>query len=274
MRNFKIFQPSSDDSYWYELYKYAQPYAFIGTATLKALIHFLQEADFKTAERLFFRDMEGLYLQVRRIKESLGKVNDTALKERSMEVLFYKESLDEYFGIQNKAILGGVLEESLITKEKIAPYHSDDQAPIEYYHVYNTLKFALLPLRAATFFLYNRPLDEVIPLFKQEIIDFLENEARGIEVAQTIGRNRVSPMHQELYVADELGPKWGTEFWIAVDGKTVYVDDFSPVSIPKTEVGAIRNQARQKHAELLDSSAEEVAKDIREAYNTAKTVTG
>lgn len=266
MRNFRIIQSSPEELYWYGLFKYTSPYAEIG-ATVIELAKFFSENDLNTATQQLSRKLDELSVQIRQLREFIEtKLDDIVLREHSGDVLGIKEALEEYIRLRSQGILDNIVTHSAQTKSKIEAYLSQDQTPIYYYHAYNTLKCMLLPVRVTCFMLYGRPSPDTSALVRDELHDLLANKERGVEVARVIGRNRVS-YEEEVFLFDELGPTWGTEFGVTVDGRRVYGDMFAP---GERDLNEKRQRAQQKYKEFQEKKADEVSQGIRKCYDDAQ----
>jgi hypothetical protein len=264
-----VIQPSSANAYWYEIFKCASAYEEIGSLVLNAIP--FAENDRPTALTHFFESFAGIGSQIEQLQTSVNqKLIETTLTEPSGDLFGIKASLDEFKKLGNQSILVNVVTRSNEIVARLAGFLAHDDTPADYYHVANGLLFALVSLRAAAFFLFDRSQADVNGTVCMDLRQSLGDRARGVETARTVGRNRVSEVNEELTLIDELGPVWGTIFSIRVDGRVVYDDTFGGArGIPHRNINDVRNQARQMHDSLLQSNADFVSADLKKAYDTA-----
>jgi len=264
MSDFNVIKPSEGALYWYELAKFASPFATVGSFVLQA-ISFFSDGQAAAFERLF-RKLDELSQQIAELKQSIeAKLDDMVLKERFGEVLGIKESLEEYHRILSSGILDNIVTDSAQTKRKILAWLDDDRTPVAYLHAYNTLACTLIPLRTASFCLYRRPAPEIKALVKEEINDLLSRSAAAIKAGDTVGRNRVA-YEEKVVLVDELGPVWGTDFIIKVDKTVAYTDSFIPRS---NDLQAVRNKAKAHFEELKEQNGWEACQPLEKCFSDA-----
>lgn len=263
-KNFQIIKPTADQLYWYELASYAAPYATVASFVLS--IYAAAKQDEVNAAIL--KKLDEISAQIRQLKDSIErKLNDILLKERAGEVLGIRESLLDYQRLKSVGILDNITTDSAQTKRKIAAYLSDAGTPDDYFHAYNALYVMLLPLRATCFNLYERPRSDTDPLLLKEIDDLLSVKDRAILVARTVGANRVAAT-QEPVLIDELGPVWGTDFSVYVDGRVVYSETFSPRN---HDLAERRTRWRLKHEETANAKAEDAVSELVKCHQAAES---
>lgn len=267
MSDFKVINPSDTALYWYELAKFASPFATVGSFIFQA-ISFFSDGQAAAFERLFSK-LDELSQQIAELKQSIeAKLDDMVLKERFGEVLGIKESLEEYHRILSPGILDNIVTDSAQTKRKMLAWLDDGRTPVAYLHAYNTLACTLIPIRTACFCLYRRPAAEVKALVKDEINDLLSRSAAAIKAGDTVGRNRVT-YEEKVVLVDELGPVWGTDFIIKVDKTVAYTDSFIPRS---NELQAVRNKAKEHFEELKVQKGREACELLEKCFSDAHSL--
>lgn len=228
MADFKLLTPSSEALYWYEVASYIAPYATIGSFVLNAFSLASEAAQERRLAEISKKLDEIMHLIVQ-TKEALEqKMLDIVFKERTGEVLGIHEALQEFRNLRNQGMLDNILSDSAQTKRKIKTWIDAPDTPVALRAAYCGLYLSLLPLRIATFELFERPLAQINPLVKDELQDILDVAPASLACSDTVGRSRVGKVKETIILLDEMGPVYGTDFTVLVDADIEFLGAFLP----------------------------------------------
>lgn len=268
MPKFQILQPTTSQLYWFELASYVAPYATVGSFLITAGMAFFHENDNEARHEAIMQKLNEISQQIEDLRLSLErKIDDMILKERTGEVLGIRESLEEYKLLKAQGVLDNIISDSAQTKQKIASYLDSPDTTLEYYLAYNALKCLLLPLRIATFGLFKIDSANLRVLTKDELRDLLLNRQTAINHLIEIGRNRVT-YDSEVIMIDELGPRYGTELWVDVDGKGVWGKTFSP---PPNDHNELRDEQEKVFTSTRDTMAATTSQPLVDFYTKVQS---
>jgi hypothetical protein len=270
----KVIQPSSQDSYWLEVFSSAAAYERIGLEVLGAVP--FGESDRQTALKRFAANFEGIGPLIDQLQVPVTKkLLDPTLRDRAANVAAIDLSISEFIKLGSAGILDTVVRLSDDSVSNIASFLAHADTPPDFYHIANALLVAITAFRAATFFLFDRPKNDIDATVCADLRKSLGDRSRGLENARTVGRNRVSEVGEELVLLDELGPVWGTNFTITVDGRLVYSDTFAGSrGIPRRTVTEVRQTAEAMRDSLRQSNANVVAAELKKSYDACDVVSG
>lgn len=267
MSDFKIIQPSSEALYWYEVVSYIAPYATIGSFILSAFSLASETVQERRLAEISRKLDEIMHLVVEASRALEQKMLDIVLKERTGEVLGFHEALLEFRNLQSQGILDNILSDSAQTKRKIKTFIDAPDTPDALRSAYCGLYLSLLPLRIATFELFKLPLAQINPLVNDELQDMLDVEPLSVKTADAIGRNRVGPVKQVVVLIDELGPVYGTEFFVQIDGESHSLGFFQPWKKNHAEV---INQAHARRDALATENGALAAEPFNKVLEAAR----
>lgn len=272
MTDFKMLKVSDKALYWFEVASYISPYATVGSFILSG---FALASEHRQERRLveMSRKLDEIKILINQTRRALEqKLEDIPLRERTGEVLGIEEALNEYRALQSQGILDNIISDSAQTKNKIKTFIDADDTPVDYRVMYCGLYATLLPLRVAAFELFDRPINDINPLVKSENEDLATVEAISISSAETVGSNRVSSRHQEeRFLYDELGPVFGTNFYVTVDNTRRNLGTFIPRQ-GDGDLNAIRSRAQQSRDELAQQKARKAAAPFRQVFDASRAV--
>lgn len=252
MSDFSVIKPSGKLLYWYEMAKYVAPYATVGSLLLSG---FSYSSEVRQEHRLDqiakqLRELKSLVINMER--RIIDKLNDQVLKERSSEVLSYREFLQEQTIIQDTVALNLELSNMRTTKHKVLAYVNDVDTPLDYKASYCGLLMSLVSMRIAAFECLDLELAKVNELALDEINELLSYEDVIKATLREVGSKRVHSYEEERLLVDELGPVWGTIFSVMIDDRKLALGSFTPGS---NSVSDERRMARKKVEELRERHA-------------------
>lgn len=253
--NPRVLKVSDRALYWREIAKFTAPYATIGSFILSGLSfnsEKKQEERFTEISRKL-DEIRSLIVQGRQYIEK--KLNDTSLRERTGEVLGIDEALNEYRKLLQEDILTQLIVSSAKTKQTIRTFIVAGDTPLEYRVSYCALYFSLIPLRVATFRLYqsSRQIKELI---KEELNDLIAMERIALDSAKIVGENRVSTMQTSL-LGCEPGVGCSLDLYIYVDGKSIHLDN------------VVRGQDRRRANKMRDRFVAEKVAEVMQPFRKA-----
>lgn len=267
MSDFKMLKLTDRALYWYEVASYIAPFATIGSLIMTGFSLASENRQEKRLEEISrkLEEIKNLIINTRISLER--KLNDITMKERTGAILGIVESLKEYQSLKSQGILDNIITESNTVKGKIKTYIESSDVELEYTAGYCGLYLTLLPLRIATFELYDRPISKINGLVIGETEDILGVEEISISSAETIGSKRVSHVNEDPFELDELGPIVGTTFSVKIDNRTHGVGIFDPRN---GDLNAVRAQARQQRDVFARQKAQEASAPFREVFAAAR----
>ncbi len=263
-----IFQPQSSTSYWRELLELSAPFITVSNEICPVIAQFPNMTS-DAIQHGFFQKLSDLTGQIQQLKATWAQeITDTTLKDRANEILGLKDVLNNFSATGSIGILDNIITNSAVTKTKVFAYLQDPQTPLEYFHCYASLLCLLQPLRIATLFLYRRSLADIHDDLVSELNDLSNVLQKGIDVAETIGRNRVTMSRKLVLFDPENPPVWSTEFRVMVDGVGIYLGIFvpPPYAVPPRSLGEIEEHAEQKLNSTKSEKAAEASANIRKLY--------
>ncbi len=209
--------------------------------------------------------LDQLSTQIKDLGTQIEKtIRQAFLKERAGEVIGYTNALKEALGFPETTrdqIVEILLVDSAVTQGKIEQYLNAD-TPDDFYHAYATLNAALVGIRLQLLALSGGD-------FKMQLTGFINLRAAAIDVAQRIGRQRVSEVQEKLILIDELGPVFGTEFTIKQDGKHAFWATFSPEGGPG--LNEVRQKAKERRTEISNGCAAAASQRLVTCFAGAQT---
>jgi len=264
---FQLLKVSDRALFWYEVAAYIAPYATVGSFILSGLSLHSEHAQERRLAEISRKldEIKMLIIQARRALEE--KLNDIPIRERTGEVLGIEEALNEYRGLQSQGVLDNIITDSAQTKRKIKAYIESEDTPLSYLAAYCGLYITLLPLRIAGFELFDRPVDQINALVSDELQDIVRIESIAIRSAERVGASRVSPRQEETFLFDELGPVYGTNFFVQVDNARRTLGTFIP---RYGNLNELRAAAQDMRDAIAAQKAAEAAAPFRRAIDAAK----
>jgi hypothetical protein len=267
----EVIRPSFPPLYWREIFSTGSAYDEAGILVLKAIP--LSEASRPKAKKQFLEGVGGARSRIASLQNAINAVLlEPTLADSNRTAFAIKASLDSFAdtptnqpatsALKNAETLANLVEQGLIGHLQLA------ETPIDYYHVANSLYFFAVSLHLGVLFLADQTRKDNNARLCGHIGRSFANRSRAVEVARLVGAKRVSDVDEELTLIDELGPVWGTNFTIRVDGRVVYNDTFAGSrGIPRRTINEVRAQAKAMRDSLVKSNGDAVSAEVTQAYD-------
>ena len=267
----EIIRPSSPALYWREVASTGTAYTDIANLTINAIP--IAENSRPRAKKQFLETFAGARQQIAALQESINRLLiEPTLTEPSAGAFALKATIDDFASTSssqpNTQALDNAKAQANRIEQKLIAHLQLTETPIDYYHVGNALYLFAISLHLGLLFLADQNRRDNNAALCSFIRGLLDNRTRALEVARLVGAKRVSEVDEDLVLIDELGPVWGTNFTIRVDGRVVYTDTFAGSrGIPRRGLNEVRDQARAMRESLIRSNADAVAAELTQTYD-------
>ncbi len=258
------------EAIWSKTFSATNAYLEVAKLVFKTLIELKNKDNDQQLQKM--RELvASIRADIRRAeKRIIDAILESRLEERAGEVKGYQETLQEFAYLDDevgKNVISVLLVDSAGTKQKVQATLAADPAPLDLRHSYFNVLIALLPLRILMHRYAGDTFDDKIQLIVDELSELIAYKRDALSVARRVGDNRTSTVLQEIFLSDELGPKWGTHFYLIQDGSRISLSFFFNLG---DDLGFAKIEADQKRKRLAEAATQTVYEPVATAFEAAE----